>query len=64
MSAPGDRPVDIEFLSVPSLGLKAVTVDADVAEALIAGMRALGIEAEKVETGGNDLYLIWVRSLP
>jgi hypothetical protein len=64
MSGPKDAPVDIEFTSEPSLGLKAIRVDADVAEALVKAMQKLGFEAEKVATEMNDLWRIWITKLP
>lgn len=62
MTGPFEKPTDIRFYSVPSLGTKAVKADERSSAALLAGLVALGFEAYRTEVDPG-MYSITITKL-
>jgi hypothetical protein len=62
MTRPGEKPTDIRFLSVPSLGTKPIVLDENSSAAFIEGLRDGGYDGERIPTVGG-MYLITITKL-
>lgn len=63
MTGPFEKPTNIRFYSVPSLGAKEVKADERASGAILKGLQAIGFEAYRTPVS-NGVYEITITKLP